>query len=272
MVDDPGHLLDIERRVRDVIEVTWKGSANTIESEVCEILNVKLLREYLSSPSGFFADHLDRYSKSRRQAPIYWPLSTESGSYTLWIYYHRLTEDLLYAAVNDYVNPKIADVERRLRQVEADLEGATGSEAKKLRDAFEETKTFLAELEEFKAELLRVAALPYRPNLNDGVMITACPLWRLFRLPKWRKDLKQCWDKLEAGEYDWAHLAYSIWPDRVREKCKKDRSLAIAHGLEEICEVPPPEAKRSRNTRGGRGRAGGQIELIDDDTGEEAEA
>ena len=35
-------------------------------------------------PTGFFADHLKRYSKSRRQAPIYWPLSTAKGSYTLW--------------------------------------------------------------------------------------------------------------------------------------------------------------------------------------------
>ena len=98
-------------------------------------------------------------------------------------------------------------------------------------------KTFLAELQDFTAELLRIAALPYKPNLNDGVLITAAPLWRLFRLPKWRKDLKKCWEQLEAGDFDWAHLAYSIWPKRVQEKCKKDRSLAIAHGLEHLCEM-----------------------------------
>ena len=43
--------------------------------------------------------------------------------------------------------------------------------------------------------------------------------------------------RLEAGEYDWAHMAYTLWPGRVREVCKHDRSIAIAHGLEELCEV-----------------------------------
>jgi hypothetical protein len=70
-------------------------------------------------------------------------------------------------------------------------------------------------------------------------MITAAPLWKRFLYKPWQKDLKACWEKLESGEYDWTHLAYSMWPDRVREKCKKDRSFAIAHNLEDICEVKP---------------------------------
>jgi len=76
-------------------------------------------------------------------------------------------------------------------------------------------------LKEFHDELLRVAGLPFKPNLNDGVLITASPLWKLFRLPKWQKDLKSCWESLDAGEYDWAHLAYTIWPDRVKQVCKE---------------------------------------------------
>ena len=50
--------------------------------------------------------------------------------------------------------------------------------------------------------------------------------------------------KLEAGEYDWAHLAYSIWPERVREKCKADKSLAIAHDLEHLYIEPKGAAKK----------------------------
>ena len=69
-------------------------------------------------------------------------------------------------------------------------------------------------------------------------------------MPKWQKDLKACWQALEKGDYDWAHLAYSLWPDRVREKCKTDRSLAIAHGLEEICDVKAPmkKVKKTKKT------------------------
>ena len=69
--------------------------------------------------------------------------------------------------------------------------------------------------------------------MNDGVQITAAPLWELFRLPKWRNTLKVTWQNLESGEYDWAHLAYSIWPERVIRASHRDHSLAIAHDLEE---------------------------------------
>jgi hypothetical protein len=67
-------------------------------------------------------------------------------------------------------------------------------------------------------------------------------------LPPAQVAEKACWEELAGGDYDWAHLAYSIWPDRVRAKCKTDRSLAIAHGLEKICEVatPKPKAKRTK--------------------------
>src|ERR1700722_2496103 len=87
------------------------------------------------------------------------------------------------------------------------------------------------ELQEFHDDLLRIAKF-WKPNLNDGVQITAAPLWQFFRLMPWQRKLKQTWDSLEAGDYDWAHLAYSIWPERVQEKCKTDKSLAIAHNLE----------------------------------------
>lgn len=91
-----------------------------------------------------------------------------------------------------------------------------------------------------------MAALPYRPNLDDGVIINAAPLHGLFRLPKWARDTRECWAKLERGDYDWAHLAYAIWPDRVRDKCRADRSLAIAHDLEALYVAPPPTPKRGR--------------------------
>ncbi len=39
---------------------------------------------------------------------------------------------------------------------------------------------FEQELKDFRAELLRVAAF-WKPNLNDGVQITAAPLWKLIQ-------------------------------------------------------------------------------------------
>ena len=216
------------------------ASPESIEHEACQILGVKSLRDYFRRRTGFFADHLQRYSKSRRQAPIYWPLSTASGSYTLWIYYHRLTPDTLYKCLQQFVNPKLADVEKELAHLRAVLAANEGGA--KERKRLEELEDFRRELIELRTEL-ELWAPKWKPNLNDGVLITAAPLWKLFRLPKWQKDLKTCWQELEKGDYDWAHLAYTLWPDRVREKCKTDRSLAIAHGLEALCAVKAPVKK-----------------------------
>jgi hypothetical protein len=236
LVDDLDHSEDVVRRAREVLAVLWGDRADAIEAEACGFLGVRDLRDYFRRPGSFFADHLKCYSKSRRQAPIYWPLSTSSGRYTLWIYYHRLTSDTLYLAVNRFVEPKMAEVQRDLGELERRVQGATGREATRLRDQIEAARGLLSELGNLRQELLRVAALPYRPNLDDGVIINAAPLHKLFRLPKWAKDTRECWGKLERGDYDWAHLAYTVWPERVQEKCRRDRSLAIAHDLEDLYE------------------------------------
>jgi hypothetical protein len=55
-------------------------------------------------------------------------------------------------------------------------------------------------------------------------------------IPSWSKEPFKYWQGLEKGEYDWAHLAMDYWPERVREKCKTDKSLVIAHGQEEWFE------------------------------------
>ena len=66
--------------------------------------------------------------------------------------------------------------------------------------------------------------------------------------------LKDTWTKLEKGDFDWAHLAMAYWPDRVREKCKTDKSLAIAHDLEELYE-PSSSADAGKRKK----KSGGQL-------------
>ena len=192
--------------------------------------------------SEFFKYHIKRHSKSRRQAPIYWPLQTASGSYTLWVYYHRLNSQTLYSCVNDFVEPKLA-------LVTEDLNALSNRSNRSSTDEKELTKLtdLQNELKDFRDELLRLAKI-WKPNLNDGVQITAAPLWKLFQHTAWQKKLKETWENLEEGEYDWAHLAASIWPDRVLRKCHQDRSLAIAHDVEDLfwqeVEVPIMRGKK----------------------------
>lgn len=240
IVDDEGHKEDIVSRVREAMEVIWKDKAADIEHEACEILGIKSLRDYFRNSNNFFAQHLKRYSKSRRQAPIYWPLSTASGAYTLWLYYHRLTDQTLYTCVNDFVDPKIKLTDETIEALRRKTSRSRLEEAE-----LEKLTTLAAELKDFREELLRIAKF-WKPDLNDGVQITAAPLWDLFALRPWKKTLKETWTKLEKGDYDWAHLAYSIRPEQVKEKCRTDKSLAIAHDLEHLYEEPKGGAKKKR--------------------------
>ena len=153
--------------------------------------------------------------------------------------------------VNRYVEPKIAGVERVISGIERDMKTSSGRQATQLRDRWQAARAFLAELHGFRQELLRVAGLPYKPDLNDGVIINAAPLHRLFRHRQWAKDTRDCWERLERREYEWAHMAYTIWPERVREVCRRDRSIAVAHGLEALYEPTSPSLGRRRRRQQG---------------------
>jgi hypothetical protein len=251
MAGVPPRKRDLVRRVREGLEVAFGTLASDVEPELCQLLGVPELREYLRRSTGFFSDHLSRYSRSRRKAPIYWPLSTPSGSYTLWIYYPRIADDTVYRAVTEYVEPKLAQVEQRLGQIEGQQRGASGREGGLLAQEAGELTELRDELRGVREELLHVAQLPYKPCLDDGVQITAAPLWRLFRHRPWRKTLEDTWKELERGEYDWAQLAMAIWPERVRDKCRSDRSLAIAHGVKGVSDgdAAPVEQHRARSKK-----------------------
>ena len=233
LVDDQGNMNDLARLVEEVLE--------RVDMTVPDDVRRWLQRD-------FFTFHLQRYSKSRRKAPIYWPLSTTSGSYTLWVYYPSLSSQTLYTAINDFVEPK-------LKQVGADVTTLRNKGSARSRDdekQFEALQAFELELIELRDTLLKLAPT-YKPNHDDGVQISAAPLWPLFRHKPWQKVLKDTWAKLEKGDYDWAHLAMNYWPERVREKCKTDKSLAIAHGLEDIYIEPEAKPKKAR----GKKKAGG---------------
>ena len=41
----------------------------------------------------------------------------------------------------------------------------------------------------------------------------------------------------------------NYWPERVREKCKTDKSLAIAHSLEDLYIEPEAAPKKTRGRK-----------------------
>ena len=217
MPDDPDHSDDIVRRVREVLELIWNDRAEAIEKEACEILGVKELREYFRKPGkgGFWGDHVPRYSKSRRNAPIYWLLQSSKKNYGLWLYYHRLDKDILFKARQNYVDPKIRLEQTRLDSLRSQKTtlGAAAKGARKIDKDIERQEALIGELKDFEDKLRRAANLDfdkddldssiiYDPDLNDGVVLTIAPLWELV---PW-KEAKKYWEELLAGEYEWSSM------------------------------------------------------------------
>lgn len=225
LVDDEGHTDDLASSVRKI--------AQQVFVNVPEEFRTWLAKE-------FFALHIKMYSKSRRKAPIYWQLAVPSARYSVWLYIHAFSKDTLYRIQTDYVAPKLAHETRALEVLKREI-GDIGSGAQRKWLASQEL--FVEELRGFLEEFKRVTPL-WNPDLDDGVVINFAPLWRLVPQHKsWQKEVKATWDTLCEGKYDWAHLAMHLWPERVVPKCATDRSLAIAHDLEDVFWVEGGDAK-----------------------------
>ncbi len=227
-VRDSGHPADLSK---------------TVEAALAEAFNSDFARAVLhqngnnidwlsdSGAAGFFSWHIARYSNAERQSPVYWALGTPSANYVVWLYYRHITEDTFYRILHDFVEPKLAHEERVLADNSGEFAGDSSAGRRKERANQE---SLVRELRAFRVEISRIAPL-WKPNLCDGVTVNAAPLWRLFSHHRpWQKECKATWDKLCKGDYDWAHLAMHLWPERVVPKCAEDRSLAIAHGLEDV--------------------------------------
>jgi hypothetical protein len=249
LVDDPGHPRDITSAMRGVFHRVFGASADAWWNEVAALLDPKDhdLRSWIAS--SFFEHHLKRHSKSRRRAPVLWQLGTSSGQYSVWLYAHRLTRDSFFQLQNDVVAPKVAHEERQLTDL---VHRAGASPSASQRKDIAVQAAFVEELRALLEEVKRVTPL-WNPTLDDGVVLVMAPLWRLVPQHKsWQRELKSKWDELADAKYDWAQSAMHLWPERVVPKCATDRSLAIAHGLEDVFWAEGADGKwkpRSTPTR-----------------------
>jgi hypothetical protein len=233
---DSGHVDDLAGTINEVMPGLGKRFAGTT-SESDD------LPSFLQK--NFFQRHLAHYTTPTRKAPIYWQLATPAASYSVWLYLHSITKDAIYKIQNEYVAPKLAHEERQLTKL---IQNADGNPSASERKAIAAQEAFVEELRAMLDEVKRVAPL-WNPNLDDGVVLTMAPLWRLVPQHKsWQKELKSKWDELCAEKYDWAHVAMHLWPERVVPKCMTDRSLAIAHGLEDVFWIESADGKWKART------------------------
>jgi hypothetical protein len=207
LVDDPTHRADIITRMRSVLRLLWRDRADAIEAEICEILDVETLRDYVRDyRHGFFATHIKRYSKSRRKAPIYWLLQSADRGYGIWLYAHRLRRDILYVAGRDYADAKLALEQGRLAELQAGLVGLSGSARRRQEREIERQVELIEEVTAFRDTLDHVALQDLTFDLNDGVLINVAPLHDLV---PWRYA-DRTWKRLLNGKYAWSAMAAQL--------------------------------------------------------------
>lgn len=228
LVDDEGHSDDIVKKVHEVLTLIYGEHTDEREREILDILDMKSFHDYFRQPKRFFDFHIKRYSKSRRKAPIYWFLQTKKKNYGIWLYYHRLDHDTLFKVLRNYVEPKLNLISSQILEVSQKVANTDGRDKRIHEKELEKLEELRQEITEFKEELEKVAKMGYDPNFDDGVILNMAPLHAVI---PWNEPAK-CWKDLESGKYDWAHIAMKYWTERVKAKCKKDKSLAIAHGCE----------------------------------------
>ena len=205
LLDQPGHPWDIVERVLAVAAVLV-DDADQLLTDVMNHLKGKDLRDQLRK--HFFKDHLKRYSKSRRKAPIYWPLYVPSGAWGVWVYGPTFSRETLYgieAAATARLNASGTEISRLLRDQQSE---GTGRSARDLADALEAEQRLAEELGVFRKEAQRIAGLEWEPDLDDGVVLCAAPLAGLF--PAWKEAEKER-RNIKAGKYPWATV--SKWAD-----------------------------------------------------------
>ena len=246
LVEDKGHQDDIVECVRNVLGLVWGDLSDTLEDELCQALKVRSLRVYFqrSGIRSFWKNHFRAYSKSKRRAPIYWLLQSERGRYSVWLYYHKIDRDTLYKVLQPrYLLGRIErcrNAIEELRPAGKFKEGITKDEERQLA----EEESTLEELESFEEKIRHVLSLEndlgavvgYAPDINDGVMINAAPLYELIPWPNRKggvSELEYTWNEVSTGELEWPCMAMHYLPDLIGDLSADDPSLAIAHGLEE---------------------------------------
>ena len=246
LVSIEGHSLDLAARVEAAIERMLGVGAGASRRELDELaaeLGARSFRSWFDNT--FFETHVSKYSRHRRVAPVYWRLGP--AEFPCWLNFHAATSDTLFKIASEIVAPELRVLESRLEAAERSLssEVMPTRERTLLRARVDGIRAFATEL--------RMIAPLWSPHHEDGALLCAAPLWRLFGAARnWQKLAREEWELLRHEKREWAHVAMHLWPERVVPKCSIDRSLAIAHGLEEVFWIEGTDGKwgpRSTPTR-----------------------
>jgi hypothetical protein len=294
LVGEANHTDDVVRRVELVLRRVWGGETPALLGDLANALKLKgedPLREwYCKLPNGgFWEDHRKRYSKSKREAPVYVPIQSPQGHWLAWVSYHRLGRQTLYALMGErYLLRWQSEVAAAIAALRAKAPPGAKTPGPD-RDALDLLVQQQADLGAFEASLRAIQAwrpkqegppkkgdsdrpaIEFEPQHDDGVLVCLAPLHSVVPWPakpgKGKTEtnrLAEIWALLEKRELEWSKTAMRYFGKRVRLACETDLSLAIAHGL----------ADKIAGWKGWReklGRPGGTQDDASDEADDEAD-
>jgi hypothetical protein len=242
LVSVQGHPLDVVRRIENAVETALGLPPESLRHDLDEMaqeLGPGSFRAWFDA--NFFDLHVRKYSRHRRIAPIFWRLGPPE--FPCWLNYHAATSDSLFRLATEVVAPELRVLESRLEGAEGVTSGdiLSSRERIQLRAAVESVRAFAIDLK-------TVAGL-WTPHHEDGALLSAAPLWRLFSASRdWQKLASEEWSALRDEKREWSHLAMHLWPERVVPKCATDRSLALAHDLSDVFWVAGADGRWKART------------------------
>jgi hypothetical protein len=233
-----GHQDDLAAKVWHALGIALgeEGAAEVVEAALGSGQPETMLRRYLVR--DFFKRHLQQY----RKRPVYWLLQSADKTFSVYIFHERATKDTLPLILgNRYLGGMINYLHERIREIEEDMKSAQGRKKGDLEKVLDLREKMVVDVQAFGSSLRRVLekknqrgeTVGWTQEIDDGVILNLAPLHEL--MPTW-KEPEKFWKALQEGEYDWSRTAMRYWPDRVGEKCRKNKSYAIAHGRMDVYE------------------------------------
>ena len=186
---------DIVGRFNEFLKVTFgKENFEKNLAFVEECLG-KDVRKYFSK--DFYPDHIKRYKKR----PIYWMFGTPSGSFSVLIYMHRYTPDLLNDILNDYLKEYQEKLRTRIEYLDHLIETGSSSEQTKAAKEKDKLNLVLLELQEYEREVLYpLATERIEIDLDDGVLVNYNKFGNAIKQVSGLNDKKT---KEKARKFDW---------------------------------------------------------------------
>lgn len=198
LFDEPGHPFDIVTAITHAARTLFPDP-DAILDELTGLIDTVDLRTALRR--RFFRHHRTRYSKSKRTAPLYWPLTVPSHRWGLWVYAPALRRDTLFA-IAGAAAARITRAESELLRLQSERDaGGAGRSAQQVMTALTAEQELAEELATFRSEAERIANSGWIPDLNDGFPLTAAPLTAL--IPDW-PELARTLADTKAGKTPWA--------------------------------------------------------------------